>query len=80
MCNYMHYIMVYNVAATTIQLGSETREMLRAVGRKGQTYDEIIRELIAVYEVRLEELEQRLNAPDSQYVSLTRLKSKWGIK
>ena len=68
------------MATTTIQLGSETREMLRAVGKKGQTYDEIIQELIAVYEARLEELEQRLNAPDSHYVSLKRLKSKWGIK
>jgi predicted DNA-binding protein len=68
------------MATTTIQLGTETREMLRAVGRKGQTYDEIIKELISVYEARLEELEQRLSAPDSQYVSLERLKVKWGIK
>lgn len=68
------------MAATTIQLGSETREMLRAMGRKGQTYDEIIRELITVYEARIEELEQRLNASDSQFVSFKRLKRKWGIK
>ncbi|MDK2371895.1 MAG: hypothetical protein QI197_00695 [Candidatus Korarchaeota archaeon] len=31
---------------TTIQISKETREMLKSLGRKGETYDEIIRRLI----------------------------------
>lgn len=32
--------------ATTISLDEETKEMLQHLGRKGETYDEIIRRLI----------------------------------
>ena len=35
---------------TTIQITKETREMLKSLGRKGETYDEIIRRLIALAE------------------------------
>jgi len=31
---------------TTIQVSKETREELKALGSKGETYDEIIRKLI----------------------------------
>jgi hypothetical protein len=31
---------------TTIQISKETRELLRQIGRKGETYDQIIRRLI----------------------------------
>ncbi len=31
---------------TTIQISKETREMLKQLGRKGETYDDIIRKLI----------------------------------
>ncbi len=34
------------MAITTIQLSPETREHLRAVGRKGETYDQIVRRLL----------------------------------
>ena len=34
------------MAATTVQVTSETRELLKAVGRKGETYDSIIRKLL----------------------------------
>ena len=32
--------------STTISLQKETKELLRKLGSKGQTYDEVIRELI----------------------------------
>lgn len=32
--------------ATTVSLDEETKEMLKRLGRKGETYDEIIRRLI----------------------------------
>jgi hypothetical protein len=31
---------------TTIQISKETRELLKQIGRKGETYDQIIRRLI----------------------------------
>ena len=34
------------VGATTISLRKETKDMLRKLGSKGQTYDAVIRELI----------------------------------
>ncbi|HEY7589341.1 MAG TPA: hypothetical protein VIB49_11445 [Thermoplasmata archaeon] len=33
-------------STTTISLRQETKELLRKLGSKGQTYDEVIRELI----------------------------------
>lgn len=38
------------MAVTTIQLDPLTREQLKAVGRKGETYDQIVRRLLAVSE------------------------------
>jgi len=66
--------------ATTIQLEPETREMLRAIGGKGQTYDEIIRDLVAIYEARLEELERRAEAPREEYITHKKLKKELGIR
>jgi predicted CopG family antitoxin len=31
---------------TTIQVNTETRDALRSLGRKGETYDDIIRDLL----------------------------------
>ncbi len=38
--------MPYRKGVTTIQLSSETREKLKALGKKGETYDDIIRALM----------------------------------
>ena len=35
---------------TTIVISAETREKLKQLGRKGETYDEIIRRLIRIAE------------------------------
>ena len=37
---------MYNVSQTTIQVSKETREKLKKLGSKGQTYDEIIKNLV----------------------------------
>jgi hypothetical protein len=34
------------MAITSIQLSTETRDLLRASGRKGETYDAIVRKLL----------------------------------
>ncbi|MFQ5552318.1 MAG: hypothetical protein ACE5EW_01100 [Thermoplasmata archaeon] len=44
---------------TTISLSSETKELLRELGRKGETYDEIVRRLIE--RASLKELDERWN-------------------
>jgi hypothetical protein len=38
------------MAVTTIQLTPSTRDVLRASGRKGETYDQIIRRLLRATE------------------------------
>jgi len=38
------------MAITTIQLDPSTRDQLKAVGRKGETYDHIVRSLLATSE------------------------------
>ncbi len=47
---YMYHIghrtTVMASTTTTISLRKETKELLRRFGSKGQTYDEVIRELI----------------------------------
>jgi len=37
---------MYGMAVTTVQVTSETRDLLKAVGRKGETYDSIIKKLL----------------------------------
>lgn len=38
------------VKITTIKVKPETRDVLASVGRKGQTYDDIIRMLLQIYD------------------------------
>ncbi len=45
--------------ATTMSLRCETKEMLRKLGSKGQTYDEVIRELVE--RASMKELDARWN-------------------
>jgi UTP:GlnB (protein PII) uridylyltransferase len=46
---------------TTIQISTETWDMLKNLGPKGKTYDEIIRDLIDNYLSYLQHLEYRLD-------------------
>jgi len=41
---------MYGMAVTTVQVTSETRDLLKAVGRKGETYDSIIKKLLRAAE------------------------------
>lgn len=47
------------MSTTTVSLRKQTKEVLRRLGAKGQTYDEIIRELIDRASVK--ELDARWN-------------------
>ena len=59
---------------TTIPLERETRERLRLFGRKGETYDQILRRLmsLAEYEGFMEKQYERLKDKDA-FVSLDEL-------
>ena len=37
---------------TTVELSKETRDQLKDLGKKGETYDEIVRKLIQEHEER----------------------------
>jgi len=52
MNGYRLLIVAYNglQMTTTIPLEKETRERLRSLGRKGETYDEVIKRLISIAE------------------------------
>jgi predicted CopG family antitoxin len=51
--------MVTMADATTISVKPETKEMLKRLGRKGQTYDDLIRELVEIASIA--DLEKRWN-------------------
>jgi len=58
---------------TTISLRKETREMLRRLGSKDQTYDELIRELIE--RASIKELDARWNRilEEEEFIPLEKL-------
>jgi len=62
------------MATTTIPLEKETRDRLRSLGRKGETYDQILKRLmsIAEYEDFMERQYERLKDKKA-FVSLDEL-------
>lgn len=44
------------MATTTIQVKDQTRDLLRTIAGKGETYDDIIQELIEIREAYIENL------------------------
>lgn len=48
------------MAITTVQLRTETRDILKSLAAKGETYDDVIEELIAGYRTYLKEQIRKL--------------------
>jgi hypothetical protein len=46
---------------TTIKIRPKTKEVLRGLGEKGMSYDEIIQEVVSGYLAHIEEIYERLN-------------------
>jgi len=44
------------MATTTIQVKDQTRDLLRAIAEKGETYDDVIHELVEIREAYIEKL------------------------
>ncbi len=62
------------MAVTTIPVEKETRERLRSFGKKGETYDQILRRLmsLAEYEGFMEKQYERLKDKEA-FISLDEL-------
>jgi hypothetical protein len=60
-------------STTTIAVSMETKEMLRSIGEKGESYDVIIRKLIE--EVGIQELDNRWNKilAEDKFIPLDKL-------
>lgn len=50
-----------SMAATTIKVSPETKELLRSLGEKGESFDEIINKIVSSYLAHVEELYERAN-------------------
>lgn len=61
------------MAVTTVALKPETKELLRQLGEKGESYDEIIHKLIS--ESNLKKLDKRWNKilEEDEFISLDEL-------
>jgi hypothetical protein len=58
---------------TTIPLSKETRDLLKRFGRKGETYDELVRRLLAIAEeVEFGERQKRILA-EEEFISLDKV-------
>ena len=57
-------------STTTISLRKETREMLRRFGSKGQTYDEVIRELIEKASIKEHDARWNRILEEEEFISL----------
>jgi len=51
-----HYTLHITMSTTTVRIDKETRDMLKEVGSKGQTYDEIIQEMLELRRIFIEDL------------------------
>ena len=49
----MAIVISTDVKATTIQVSTDVRDRLRRLATKEQTYDDVLRELIGLFETRL---------------------------
>ena len=58
---------------TTISLRRETKEVLRRLGSKGQTYDEVIRELIEKASIRENDARWNRILDDEEFIPLDKL-------
>ena len=61
------------MALTTIQIRKDTRDELKKIGRKGQTYDELITKLLRVAKKDMFFNELDKIADSEEFVSLDRI-------
>ncbi len=74
---YMYHIghrtTVMASTTTTISLRKETKELLRRFGSKGQTYDEVIRELIEKAAIKEHDARWNQILEEEEFIPLDKL-------
>jgi mevalonate kinase len=65
--------------SVVIRVSSETRELLKRTAAKDQTYDDIIRESLELYNALMSELDGALHDPDSEWTKHDVLLKELGI-
>jgi predicted RNase H-like HicB family nuclease len=72
--NYNHYNigekLVKKMATTTIQIRNSTRDLLREIAAKGETYDDVIIELAAAYDEFINDLIERYECEKDRAVPM----------
>ncbi len=67
------------MTTTTVRINKETRDMLKEVGSKGQTYDEIIREMLELRKMFIEDLYSILReTKEDQWLTTEELRKELG--
>jgi hypothetical protein len=69
---YMHMyaqLILMHMASVVIRISSQTRKLLKSVATREQTYDQIIREAVELYEALLTEFREMLHDPESEWTS-----------
>lgn len=67
------------MSTTTVRIDKETREMLKKVGSKGQTYNDIIREMLELRKEFIEDLYSILReTKDDEWLTTEELRKELG--
>lgn len=66
------------MAITTIPIQKETRDLLRQLGSKGKTYDQIIHELVEIRQAFISDLYRILE--EEEFTPLKEIARGYGIK
>jgi hypothetical protein len=69
---YMHMyaqLILIHMASVVIRISPQTRKLLKSVATREQTYDQIIREAVELYEALLAEFREMLYDPESEWTS-----------
>ena len=61
------------ITITTIALKPETKELLRQLGEKGESYDEIIQDLIKEYNAKRVDKKWNKILEENEFISLNEL-------
>jgi len=75
---YAQSILIH-MASVVIRISPQTRKLLKGVATREQTYDQIIRDAVELYEALMAEFREMLHDPESEWTSHEDLLSELGF-